>query len=232
MNRFAVILLAVVGATHAATVDALAQDGPAADAAVAEAAAPDTAAAAENVPAPNVTTAAAVAADSSSGLPTPRGVFVRSLIVPGWGHFAMGSYTRGGVYLAIRAANAFMLAKTWSRLSDAQERLRHESKLVRDSLLVAASIDPQLEEQLKQPGALEHAVESHPRVADIDALVGSRKQQREDWITWNLFWLFVNAVDAYVTAHLLDFPAQVSATPDGNGRVQLEVRLKPVGIPW
>jgi len=171
-----------------------------------------------------VRTDSATTAVAQPSIPTPGGVFLRSLLVPGWGHAAIGSYTRGGVYFAARVASGFMLFKTIARLAEARDVERRHTASVRDSLLVLAQTDTILARQLEKPGALDAAISAHPATKGFRDLVSSREQQREDWITWNLFWILISSADAFVAAHLADFPAQFSAERDGDA-VQLQVRV-------
>ena len=158
-------------------------------------------------------------------IPSPGGVFLRNLLVPGWGHAAIESYTRGSVYFAARVASGYMLFKTIAKLSEAREVERRHTALVRDSLLALAEADSVFARQLERPGALDAAIESHPGTKGIRGLVSSREQQREDWITWNLFWVLISGLDAFVAAHLMDFPAQLTADPEPGGGVQLQLRI-------
>ena len=41
---------------------------------------------------------------------------------------------------------------------------------------------------------------------DARGLVNARRQQLEDWIAFGAFLLFIGATDAFVSAHLRDFP--------------------------
>ena len=58
-------------------------------------------------------------------------------------------------------------------------------------------------------------------------LVDAREQQREDWIAWSLFWLLASGVDAFVNAHLADFPAAIELEPaqDRSLSVSLQIPL-------
>ena len=43
-------------------------------------------------------------------------------------------------------------------------------------------------------------------VLNADELVEIRSQQKEDWLAVGLFFLFFGGADAFVAAHLADFP--------------------------
>ena len=163
-----------------------------------------------------------------SELPSPRGAFVRGVLVPGWGHLYVQEYTRAAVYGSIQSASWFMLVKTIRRLGDVQDRDRVLTGLAEDSLALAMAADSILAEQLADPIAYETALLTYPALRDTRSLVSARKQQRQDWVTYTLFFTFAAAVDAYVTAHLKDFPADVTARPGLNGGLSLGVHV-PVG---
>lgn len=138
---------------------------------------------------------------------SPRGAFVRSLIVPGWGHAATGSYTRGGFYFLAQAGTAWMLVKTASRRSAARE-LRDVHADVAEARLTAQGLPPD---------SVQALVERDPAVEDAEALLASRSQQFEDWAAVGIFTILIGAADAYVAGHLQDFPAPLSirALPAG-----------------
>ena len=53
---------------------------------------------------------------------TPRGAMLRSFLIPGWGHAALGSYNRGGFYFLAEALSGWMLVKTGRSLRSAKGR--------------------------------------------------------------------------------------------------------------
>lgn len=61
-----------------------------------------------------------------------------------------------------------------------------------------------------------------------NALVRERRNEREDWITLSVFFLFFSGADAFVAAHLRDFDTRVDAFPAPDGGVQLQTSI-PVG---
>lgn len=177
------------------------------------------------IPAPAPDSAAA-----ARRIPSPGGIFLRQLLVPGWGHAILGANIRGSVYFAARAGSLYMLVRTIGRLDQARGLERRQSAAVRDSLLARAAEDPDFARQLERPGALEAAIAEHPRTKVLRELVSAREQQREDWITWTIFWTLISGADAFVSAHLSDFPAQVTAEPEPDGGVRLQLRV-PVPTP-
>jgi len=180
---------------------------------------------------------ASSAADSLAGprLPSPGDAFIRSMIIPGWGQAAYGHYFRGGVYFAAQSGSWFMLLKSIAKLGEARQMRSYRDAAVRDSALAAIEADPKLSEKLRDdPAALEaelaKAVAEDAQAHTLRSLVNSRRQQREDWIAWTLFWMLADGVDAFVTAHLSDFPARITAEPRSGGGMNLGVEV-PIGNP-
>lgn len=144
-------------------------------------------------------TVAATDPDSAQGI-SPRGAFLRSLVIPGWGQSELGAPGRGGIYFALEAGSLWMYIKSDRKLDEAREgeRIRRETgQLTEDQ---------------------------------IDPLVRDRQNQREDWLTLSIFWLFFSGADAFVTAHLQDFDVHVNAVPQPGGALQLQATV-PLGRP-
>lgn len=134
------------------------------------------------------------AADTLGGL-SPKGAFLRSLVLPGWGQSELGSTNRGSIYFALEAASLWMLYTSNRKLDEAEQR----------------------EAYLKVTGQIPED--------RTTGLVRSRRAQREDWITLSIFWLFFSGADAFVDAHLRDFNAHVGALPTPNGGVQVQATV-------
>lgn len=153
---------------------------------------------------------------------SPGGAFLRSLVLPGWGHAEVGSYTRGGFYFLSSAAIGGMLFKTGVYLRTARQRRN----------LVEADAEARFRrEGVVDPDSLAALVEADPRVQDHRGLVEARSEQMEDWLALGIFWLLLNGADAFVAAHLADFPepVEVEARPVGPpGRMEIGVSI-PVG---
>jgi hypothetical protein len=159
---------------------------------------------------------------------SPRGAMIRSWLVPGWGQASVGSYRRGGFWFALQGTSWYMLLKTLGRLNTARGI---ESRLVgiaTDSLNALIAMDSLLAEELSDPLAFEDAVGEHTGVQDIRGLVDAREQQRQDWITYTIFFTLISGVDAYVNAHLRDFPVDIVTPPSTDGSIRLMFRV-PVG---
>ena len=155
----------------------------------------------------------------------PRNAFIKSLLVPGWGHFSIGAPVRGVFYVALEGSSWYMLVKTLGKLSEVQDRERGFVKIAKDSLNALMAADSVARKRLEDPLAYDAAVAAHPDVAHLTKLVDSRKQQRQDWITYTIFFTFLSAVDAYVTAHLQAFPGSITATPAPGGGMSLRLDL-------
>jgi hypothetical protein len=71
-------------------------------------------------------------------------------------------------------------------------------------------------------------LEGDRRLDNLRDLEDSRRQQREDWAALGIFLLLLSGADAYVSAHLQDFPApiQIQAAPAGGARVEVGVRIE------
>lgn len=170
------------------------------------------------------------AADSGSVAEPPRArdAMIKSMLVPGWGQASVGATRRGGVFFAIQSTSWYMLLRTIGRLGEAKQIEDAQADLVGDSLRLAMEDDEALREALSEPGAFEAAVEEAERVVDARGLVDARRQQRQDWIAYTLFFTFASAVDAYVAAQLSDFPVELDTGRRADGSISVGARV-PLG---
>ena len=157
--------------------------------------------------------------DSLSPRPSPAGAFLRGSLIPGWGHAASGSLTRGAFYFGIEAAAGWMVFKTWRKLGVAREQValweeQVTARLIREGVTEQEDIDSQLGQ--------------HEEVARLRELVDSRTEQREDWVAVTVFFLLISGVDAFVSAHLHNFPDPLTVEGDPGGTVSVAIRV-PVG---
>lgn len=175
-------------------------------------------------PAPRVPsgpdTIRAVALSDTAAVPargvSPRGAFLRAVAVPGWGHAAIGAHHRGAFYFVVEGATAWTLLRTRRRFDEAGDRVRfREETLRRDLAARGISDEAEIQRRLDGDAVLE----------DLRDLHESRRQQREDWTAVGIFLVLLSGVDAFVSAHLRDFPVplQVDARPAGDGRMDLSV---------
>ncbi len=149
---------------------------------------------------------------------SPGGAFLRSALLPGWGHAEVGSYVRGGFYVAVESAAAFMIFKTQTRLSRVRDRLDLMERVARARLEA---------EGITDPATIENALENDTEIEDLRALESSRSEQREDWLALGIFFLFLGGADAYVSAHLAEIPAalNVEGTPSEGMELSISIPL-------
>jgi hypothetical protein len=145
-------------------------------------------------PAPAGARADTAAADTVRRI-SPKGAFLRSLVLPGWGQSAVGSPGRGAIYFALETGSLWMVYKSQRKLHFARRN----------------------QEYLREVGELEEDRQS--------GLVNSREEQLEDWITLSGFLLLFNAADAFVSAHLVDFDERIGVVPGRRGGAEINVSL-------
>lgn len=150
---------------------------------------------------------------------TPTGAFLRSVLVPGWGHAAVGSHLRGAFYAGAEGGIGWMLFRIHARLSSAVDQLDLVESDARTRLELAGVTDPEVQED---------SLAADESVREARGLVGARQQQREDWIALGIFFVLLGGADAFVSAHLKDFPAEPVFNTDGQGRFELGLRV-PLG---
>ncbi len=157
---------------------------------------------------------------------TPRSAMFRSFLLPGWGQAEYDAHFRGTIYFAGFAANWFMNFRNAVRLSDARERLEIRRSQVETALIANSPNPDSMRAQIDSfPDVLETAVDEDELGGQLQGLVESRSQQREDWIAWSIFWLLASGIDAYVTGHLSDFPAAVEIEPNPDRSVELRIEV-------
>ena len=161
--------------------------------------------------------------DSLPGTPppidiSPGGAFLRAALFPGWGHAAIGSYTRGGFYFGAQAATLYTLLRTRTRIGTVQDRVRLMEQVVLTELSSAGITDPE---------AVQEALDDDGRVNRVRRLLDSRKEQQEDLIALSIFLVLLSAADAYVSAHLARFPdpLELETNVTGAGLVEIGFRV-------
>lgn len=154
----------------------------------------------------------------SPGSVSPGGAFLRAILVPGWGHASIGSYHRGAFYFVAEGATAWMLLKSRRRFSEAQGRVAFHEKVIRADLAA---------EGVTEEPDIQEALDADPTLEDLRNLVEARRQQREDWTAVGIFLILLSGADAFVSAHLKDFPVpiEINAEPVGQGRMELSLGL-------
>jgi hypothetical protein len=176
---------------------------------------------AQEVPA-NVEPGAAdsVEASPSTGRPSPGGAFLRSILVPGWGQASSGSYGRAAFYFLAQAGNVWMTYKTQS-LRDTARRRQQMLEAAKTAGLLRAGVESE---------AIEAELAADERIEDIRLLATARDEQMEDWVALLVFFTFFGGADAFVSAHLADFPVPLTVEPvAGPSGTAFEVGLS---LPW
>ena len=150
---------------------------------------------------------------------SPSGAFSRAALLPGWGHSSIGSYTRGGFYFAAEVTTAWGLMRTNRRLTEARDRAAFREDVVRAQQAALGVTDP---------AEIDTALDNDETLQDLNDLVLAREDQQEDWAALGIFLLFLAGADAFVSAHLADFPVPIDfdAVPLPDGRLELRVGLQ------
>lgn len=128
---------------------------------------------------------------------SPRGAFLRSLVLPGWGQAYVGAHGRGAVYFTMATGSIWMAYVASRQLDDAREG----------------------QEFLRAVGILDQEEDSE--------FVQARARHLEDWVALSVFLMFFSGADAYVAAYLSDFDERtgVRRGPDGSLRMQDTIPL-------
>lgn len=170
-----------------------------------------------NLAAQDTTAVRDTAADTASVRYSPGKAMMRSLILPGWGQFSVGAWKRGALFAALQGSSYYMLVRTNSRLNKAEDKLDTRIGFVRDSI-IAADDSVDLEE-------LEARLDTTQLINAERSLVNSRERHMQDWITYTIFFTLASGVDAFVAAHLADFPVQIDTEPQLNGSMNLRLSV-------
>jgi len=153
--------------------------------------------------------------DSTERLP-PSSAFLRGVLIPGWGHSVSGSRTRGAFYFTMESAVGWMLFKTVRRIGAAEDRKDFWEDRATGRLLGQGVL----------PDSIPLLLDADEDVIRARNRVESRKEQREDWLAAGIFILLLSGVDAFVSAHLQDFPEALTIEGDPTeGRVDVSVRV-------
>lgn len=163
-------------------------------------------------------------ADSAAAVPrgvSPGGAFLRAVLIPGWGHTSIGTHTRAAFYLGLEGITAYGLIRTQSRINEVRARADLRTRALRTELESQGITD--LDE-------IDAALEADEALEDLESLAASRGQQREDWAALGIFLLFLSGADAYVSAHLQNFPApiELEAAPGPRGGMDVGLSI-PLG---
>jgi hypothetical protein len=152
---------------------------------------------------------------------SPGGAFLRSMAFPGWGQAATGSYSRATFYFLSQAATGVMLYKTQRFLTSARERRRFWEEAAEEELIAQG---------VTNPDSLAAALDDDARVVSARELEEGRSQQREDWLAFGIFMLLLGGADAFVSAHLADFPEPIRVetavlSPGPTARIEVKASI-------
>ena len=144
--------------------------------------------------------------DTTPARVTPRGAFLRSLLVPGWGQAKLDRGTAGAVFVLTETLAAVMIVKSKRQLDRAKDARG-------DSLFVGYELAGDGTPILDDGGNPVLIFEPNPLVGRIR----SRRQQLEDWIAILAFNHLFAGADAFVAGHLGDIPRRLSMRPTVDG---------------
>ncbi len=138
-----------------------------------------------------------VGSQETPGRVSPGGALVRSFLVPGWGQAVAGSPGRGSFYFTFESISLWMILKTSRTLGSARDivamrRLEAQERAFADGPVSLVE--------------LVAAIDTDQAVTDAENLEQIRLQQREDWLSFGVFFLLLGGADAFVAAHLAEFP--------------------------
>ena len=108
-----------------------------------------------------------------------------------------------------------MLLKTMRRLGSARRQLSLWEERITERLARSG---------VTEPDEIEAELGRDEEVLRLRSLVDAREEQREDWFAVALFTLLMSGVDAFVSAHLQNFPDPLTVD-GGDGSVGVAVRL-------
>jgi hypothetical protein len=151
---------------------------------------------------------------SGKPYPSPRRAFVSSLIIPGSMQFRFGRPRAATIFLLAEAGSLGMSLKSWNDLSKAKD-----ARADTVGVPVLEGGEPVIDPVTGQP-----VIEYMPRNQNLADRVGARRAHLEDWLAVLVFNHLFAGADAYVSANLADFDAnvQVSST---ERRVGVRARL-------
>jgi hypothetical protein len=138
---------------------------------------------------------------------SPRRAFLRSLLIPGYGQIALDRSVAAGIFAFVEVSALGMARRSALNLREAK-------RAPRDSIVDRYEIDPLtgapvIDPETGQPKPVAF------RTIGLRERIKARRTHYEDWIAVLIFNHFFAAADAYVAAHLWDFPAEVALEPRG-----------------
>lgn len=135
--------------------------------------------------------------------PSPRRAFVTSLLIPGSMQFRFGRPKAAMIFLLAEAGSVGMSLKSWNDLSKAKD--------ARADTVGVPALDgsgaPVIDPVTGLP-----VVNYSPRNKNLADRVSARRAHVEDWLAVVVFNHLFAGADAYVSANLADFDANVQVT--------------------
>jgi hypothetical protein len=151
----------------------------------------------------------------SPGYPSPRRAFLTSLIAPGSMQLRFKRPKAAAIFLLAEAGAVGMSLKSWNDLSKA--------KKARADTVGTPELDDDGEPVL-DPETGEPVVNYAPKNQNLADRVRARRSHLEDWIAVVVFNHLFAGADAYVSANLADFDANVQVA-NGERRLGVSARI-------
>ena len=144
---------------------------------------------------------------------SPRGAFLRSLLVPGWGQTKLDRGTAGAAFVLTEAIALTMIVKSKRQLDRAKAARG-------DSIFVGYERGVDGTPVLDGTGNPVLVFEQDP----LAGRIRPRRQQLEDWIAIVAFNHLFSGADAFVAGHLGDIPRRLTMRPTADG-MELSARI-------
>ncbi len=162
-----------------------------------------------------VAPAAAPATAARPAGPSPRRAFLGSLLLPGTMQMRFKRPKAAAIFLLAEAGAVGMSVKSYSYLSKA--------KNARADTVGTPALNPDGTPEI-DPITGEPVINFAPRNKNIADRVRARRAHLEDWLAVVVFNHLFAGADAYVSANLADFDANVG-TASGHRRMEFRARV-------
>ena len=149
-----------------------------------------------------------------SNVPSPRRAFLGSLLLPGTMQMRFNRKKAATIFLLAEAGAGGMSLKSWNDLSKA--------KKARADTVGTPALNSDGTPQL-DPDTGEPVIDYAPRNKNLADRVRARRAHLEDWLAVVVFNHLFAGADAYVSANLADFDANVGS---GSSQRRVEVRAR------
>jgi hypothetical protein len=149
------------------------------------------------------------------GYPSPRRAFLTSLIAPGSMQLRFKRPKAAAIFLLAEAGAVGMSLKSWNDLSKA--------KKARADTVGTPQLDEN-DQPVLDPETGEPVITYAPKNKNLADRVRARRSHLEDWIAVVVFNHLFAGADAYVSANLADFDANVQVA-NGERRMGVSARI-------